>query len=456
MQKAVFIVCIFNLYLAFTQNLEFGINIPVSEGNVQQKFPDLHIDYENTIHVVWVEQIGNAKNVYYSQSQDFGLNFSEKVRVNTIANHIEAFSGGGPRVRSNGNQVFVIWADSRNGYNNTSIFMTYSLDNGINWLDEFEASDQPHFQLYADMELDETGNGHLVFYNFDASLWFEDVRYSTFNSMDITESMVVGITTETQEPCDCCAPDLEITQDGTIYIAYRNNVDNIRDHYITRKPAGSGVFETAVIITEMNDQIGFCPASSPSIAIGDNWIGAGFMNYSQGSTLLTGGAIETLVFNNPVSVPDLGGVTNYPSVQILSDDIYSIWVDSQSNTIEFTSLNVISIEMANTQSITDQNIDLTSSTEPKLIANEIGLFSVWSDNRTGFPNIYFASTYEIEFMPGDIDGNLLVNVSDLLLVIFNILGIGNLTTVQFLAADMSGDQEINILDIIQIVNLIIL
>lgn len=455
MKKTILLITLLQISLLFTQQVEFGLNIPVAAGSVQQRFPDFHIDSNTTIHIVWVEQVGNSKNVYYSNSQDFGLSFSEKIRVNSIVNHVVAYTGGGPRVRSNGNQVFVIWADSRNGYDNTSIFMSSSVDNGLNWEEEFEVSDQPHFQLYGEIEIDENGTGHLVYYNFDASLWIHDVRYSSFNSLMITPSIDIGITSDSQEPCDCCAPDLEISTDGTVYIAFRNNINDVRDHYITRKPSGSNEFDTAVPIAELNDVIGFCPASSPSISIGPNWIGVGFMNYSQGSTLMTWGDSGSLTFSDPVSVPDLGGVTNYPSVQVMDNKIHTAWVDASSGTVEFASMDIETTGISNSQPITDLDSETISSSEPKLSTKDNELYCVWSDNRTGLPNIYFTTTFEIEFMPGDVDGDLLVNVMDILLVVNNIIGIGDLTTTQFLAADMTGDQSINILDVIQIVNLIL-
>ena len=135
---------------------------------------------------------------------------------------------------------------------------------------------QPYFQLYSEIEIDDLGNLHLVYYNYGSSLEFLNIRYGKMDldGMLLEESVPLGVTTEEAEPCDCCAPDLEVIGNGNVYIAYRNNIGNIRDHYITRKMVGESEFSEPVPIAVLNDIIGFCPSSSPSIYIDDNSMAA--------------------------------------------------------------------------------------------------------------------------------------------------------------------------------------
>ena len=248
MIKSINTILIFLLVSFLNAEFQFNFNMQISQtANIQQLFPDVIVDENGIIHAVWVEKQGNLKNVYYSNSVDYGLTFSEKVQVNTVDYHVVAFGGAGPRVRYYNDKIYVIWADSRNGYNNTSIYLNRATNNGQNWINDFEVSDQFYFQLYGDMEIDDSGVLHLTYYNYQSNLHFSDVRYAKLhlNGMMLEESIQVGVSTDSAEPCDCCTPDIEVTPEGDVFIAYRNNIDNIRDHYITRKMANEDEFSIA-------------------------------------------------------------------------------------------------------------------------------------------------------------------------------------------------------------------
>ena len=75
--------------------------------------------------------------MFYSNSIDYGLTFSEKVQKNTVDDHVVVFGGASPRVRYYNDKIYVIWADLKNGYNNTSIYLNYATNNGQDWIDDF-------------------------------------------------------------------------------------------------------------------------------------------------------------------------------------------------------------------------------------------------------------------------------------------------------------------------------
>jgi len=59
------------------------------------------------------------------------------------------------------------------------------------------------------------------------------------------------------------------------------------------------------------------------------------------------------------------------------------------------------------------------------------------------------------YTPGDINSDELIDILDIILIVNSILGIIDLTTLQFLSADLNENGLINVLDIIQLVNLIL-
>ena len=451
------ILIIFITNIIFSQ-VEFNFNTQVSPSlSIQQYFPDLIIDGEGVVHIVWVEQTGNLKNIFYSHSMDNGLSFFAKVQINSVNGHVVAYGGAGPRIQYYNNKIYVIWADSRNGYNNTSIYMSRSSNNGESWINDFMVSDQLNFQLYGDMEIDETGVLHLVYYNYQSNLYFSDIRYSKMylDGMMLTESIALGVTTDVAEPCDCCSPDIAVTPIGDVYIAYRNNIGNIRDHYITTKLENEDSFSGAVPIAELNDEIGFCPSSSPSISIQNNQIGAGGMFYEGGGVFITFGDLENLQFQNPIMIEPQSSINNYPSIILNDSIIYAIWVDATNKEILFSSLNSSDNIIDGFQNIIIADENITQVAEPKLKLYDDNLYAVWTDNRSSVNNIYFSSTEELDVVFGDVNGDALINIIDILLVVNYINGNQELTSTQFIASDLNSDSVINILDIIQIINIIL-
>lgn len=449
-------LCLIFISFSFAE-FNFTFNSAISQINTQQIFPDLAIDDNGIIHVVWVEQSGNSKNIFYNNSWDNGITFSEKTQVNSVNGHVVAFGGAGPRIRINGENIYIVWADSRNGYNNTSIYLNQSNDNGYSWNDEIEISDQPHFQLYADIEIDDLGFLHLIYYNYGNELQFLNIHYSKIELSEINshESMIVGVTSEEAEPCDCCAPDLEVTGNGDVYIAYRNNIENIRDHYITKKLNTEIEFSESVPISILNDYIGFCPSSSPSIYIENNQMGVGFMNYSESAVYLLKGEAENLQFGEIHNVEPVNSINNYPKVIMENSNLHAIWVDATEREIRYTSLENNSSHLTENKNliITDENV--TQVAEPKLKFHQNNLYAVWSDNRSGVNNIYFSSTYQISVISGDVNEDEIVNIVDILLVVNYIMGNQSFSTIQLLSADMNSDSTINILDVIQMINVIL-
>ena len=59
------------------------------------------------------------------------------------------------------------------------------------------------------------------------------------------------------------------------------------------------------------------------------------------------------------------------------------------------------------------------------------------------------------YIPGDVNGDEQIDILDIVLMVNNIMGLVELTPVQFLAADLNENGIINVLDIIQLVNIIL-
>ena len=126
---------------------------------------------------------------------------------------------------------------------------------------------------------------------------------------------VLDVVRKEAESCDCCAPDMSVTVDGDVYVAYRNNMSNIRDHYIVKKSANSAEFDAPYLMAEMNHYISYCPSSGPSIAFEGDQLIAGFMSGNTTSSYVVTANSNDLSFTPPVNVNEANSSStqqNYP------------------------------------------------------------------------------------------------------------------------------------------------
>ena len=66
---------------------DFGPNINISEGlGTLNKRPDITVDINNIIHVVWINADNNP-NIYYARSENHGSSFSVPIQINSVDGH---------------------------------------------------------------------------------------------------------------------------------------------------------------------------------------------------------------------------------------------------------------------------------------------------------------------------------------------------------------------------------
>ncbi|MCP4810699.1 MAG: exo-alpha-sialidase [Proteobacteria bacterium] len=65
------------------------------------------------------------------------------------------------------------------------------------------------------------------------------------------------------EPCECCAHDLFFTSSADVALAWRGNVDDIRDMWVA---TGHGGFDSVVTAGDLAPDISYCPVQGPRLA----------------------------------------------------------------------------------------------------------------------------------------------------------------------------------------------
>lgn len=433
-------------------SLVFADEVQLFQESANQKYPELVSTDDGTLHLVWFRELGSNKNIMYSKSIDDGMTFSDPIQINQNSNSIVAYAQSGPKIKFRGNELLTIYMDHRSGL--TNIYMNYSSDNGMTWSEDILISDQSYLQAYTDFEVAPDGTIHLVYYSYNQNYSFNSVRYSMAQSesLDFSPSIAVGITTDSQEPCDCCQPDLEISETGDIYLAYRNNIDNIRDTYIAIKPNGSNSFNQPIRASFHYDYNDHCPSSGPSIEIGNNIIALSYRVSDDATSYIDYSDITNLFFNNAVTINSPEGSSNFSDIVLNEEYIHVGWIDYETDNpdvlygvSQIGTGDIINIQRMN-QNIEDGYI---MQKDPKLHSHNDKLFYFWSDKRDTFFQLFYRKSTSNNLV-GDINGDNEVNILDIISLVNFILA-----NEYEANGDLNNDGEVNILDIIVLVNIIL-
>lgn len=87
----------------------------------------------NNVYLVWEDSRGGAStDIYFSRSLDAGLSFSATDIRLDVGDEPGRSGSYAPRIAADGDNIYVVWHDDRNGRFN-DVYMAYSSDAGTNW-----------------------------------------------------------------------------------------------------------------------------------------------------------------------------------------------------------------------------------------------------------------------------------------------------------------------------------
>lgn len=124
------------------------------------------------VHVVYVEALTGARQLYYRRSTNYGQSFEPAVELTTASSN----KGNVSIYTDRGNMVHVVWEDSRHG--NYEIYYIRSTDGGSSWGPEIRMTADPDTSREPNIVADLNGGVYLVWTDNrpDKEVYF---KYST-------------------------------------------------------------------------------------------------------------------------------------------------------------------------------------------------------------------------------------------------------------------------------------
>ncbi len=290
--------------------IEYIITNPADTG---ARFPNLHIDDTETIHMSWFLKVD--EDIYalqFASLSDDRWTDARSVRVGT--NFFVNWADFPSVVGKNGEVVAAHWLRKIEGgpfaYN---VNVAFPGENIRRWTDPITPhldgtptehgfvsmqplSDDRVLAIWLDGRHTD-GRGHHEYSDPDKAMTIRSAEISKDGSIDrkrVIDEMV----------CDCCQTDMVKTSDGFAAVYRGRTTDEIRDILISRYNTETGEWSEPVTVHDDGWQIGGCPVNGPRIiADGNNVAVAWFtMNDNEAKVLLARSDDGGVTFGEPVKI----------------------------------------------------------------------------------------------------------------------------------------------------------
>jgi hypothetical protein len=384
----------------------FSPNIRVNDdaAGSMQMAPQVRVDRQGTIYVVWSDFRTNEDGDFYiGSSTDGGMTFSASRPAYTVGAAISGSQRGVQFAIDSKGWLHLVWLEQKG---DMDVFYSRSTDMGATFTAPVRVSDDSakHSQDFPSIAVDSSDNIYIAFIdNRDmmnglskaAQLYFTRSTDggSSFSPAIRASNMPDGV----GGSCECCNTSIAAAGNGHVYISFRSDINNRRDIFIARSLNGGVSFDTAIPAASEQWIIPACPMTGSTIALDREetahvmWRDLRPSANGQKYVYYT-----TLRFGETACPPDLrisDPKSEFPSLSITRDGAI-LCAYQHNRTIANTVVYRYSFNGGNSFTPEATPSDATGNSRRELISTATGpdgtRYAVWQDTRRDMGDIVFA------------------------------------------------------------------
>lgn len=211
---------------------------------------------------------GQQTDVYVTHSNDDGVTWSEKSLAATVRSGTIGLQRQPQAILDNQGILHLAFEDFRSGSSSIDAWYCRSTNLGATW-SEPRLLGVSSYRDFVSIAADSVGHVY-VSYLGNSSLGLPtEARVQVFVSSDrgitwtapvVVDNIPGGIA------CECCQQIVDVAPNGTVAIAYRANVSNIRDVHVVRSTDFGETWLPAIKVQSGPWSIDGCPSTGPKIA----------------------------------------------------------------------------------------------------------------------------------------------------------------------------------------------
>jgi phosphatidylethanolamine-binding protein (PEBP) family uncharacterized protein len=228
-----------NLGVFYAHSTDGGVSfsspLPLTTNTSGSFGPQLAVDADGNICVVWEDDFSTLAHVSFSRSADKGatfstpqLNLSKDSTGNSTAPMI-ALDGGG--------NINVVWVDDSPGY--FAIFFTRSSDNGTTFSTAKGISNTSGNSANPQLAVDASGNVHVVWQHNTPQVFNRDIFFA--RSADGGATFTNPPLNLSANPGDSINPWLTVDSAGNLNLGWADTTPTIRRNILFSQSADAGV-----------------------------------------------------------------------------------------------------------------------------------------------------------------------------------------------------------------------
>ncbi len=420
---------LFSLFLCistsvFAQNFTGVTQVNPDLAGSSERSPIIHLGRDGGVYVAWIKGSGTDGDAYITHSTDGGVTFVHPTRITTTGKINSSFQRTAQFVLDTKGMIHMVWMESRVN-NQPDIWYSRSMDKGSTWSTPksvIDANDSSKYaQDFASIAVDSSDNIYVSF--LDSR---ETQRKTSMNvQIYMTKSTDGGSTWSMNKKanmmpngiggsCECCKQDIAVSPEGHVYIAFRSNINNARDIWVTRSMDAGATFDEAILIQSGKWNISACPVSGPNISLDGKedlhavWVDA--RDDSAGNSIAYYSRLPK------------GATQATPNKRLNRTNEFPKWPDVATTRDGSRIEAVYQVEQKEVQfvsSISDEAITLGTPVSATGKAQEFGritmgadgtTYAVWQDYRRDGGDIYFAKYKPLSSVKNIVESTDVVNV----------------------------------------------
>ncbi|HDS29906.1 MAG TPA: hypothetical protein ENN67_02555, partial [Firmicutes bacterium] len=212
----------------------FQSPVLLDTSNANEFFPDVQVDSEGVVHVVYYStKITNRREIYYVRSTDFGVTFEEPVRLTNAQRDSRT-----PKIAIGPDDtIHMAWHDNRVSSTNYQIYYKQSIDGGDSWSDDLMVANTSNSSEEAAIAVGGDGVIHIT--------WEQRSGWNSYNvfysrSTDDGQSFSSVVTLSGGSYANrCYYSDIGADNNGNVYAIY-HWISSSGAEIVFRKSMNSG------------------------------------------------------------------------------------------------------------------------------------------------------------------------------------------------------------------------
>lgn len=217
-----------------------------TEGDVRERSVDVAVAGDGTAYASWVD---GSDVCWVRRSEDGGITWGESTAVNLDGTTASVAMARRPYVVADGDRVAVAFVDLDSTWvevyvsDAASLEFTHAATLGT-------AADNNDFAKPIFVE----GDLVVLWQTYGAEGAMVLARESTNWAEEPVDDTVPGV------PCECCPNDALAATSDELLVAFRNNDDDLREHWVSIFPGGE-----SAEVTDIEGELATCPMQGPRL-----------------------------------------------------------------------------------------------------------------------------------------------------------------------------------------------